>query len=150
MIHHITRGFIIGLLRLLVRGILFWYDFWISGWNSCKHWHYWIHNGLSREIMIITLRPLRGCRPQHMKCATNLWKTKLQLFDSLVPAVFTMTAQADQAGADAAPQHSDNSTYFVLIALAASGWIEWWASERDCQVNIPTNSSSSRTNGRWK
>ena len=51
--------------------------------------------------MIITLRPLRGCRPQHMKCATNLWKTKLQLFDSLVPAVFTMTAQADQAGADA-------------------------------------------------
>ena len=113
--------------KLLVWGILFWYDFWISGWNSGKHWHYWIHNGLSREIMIITLHPLRGCRPQHMKCATNLWKTKLQLFDSLVPAVFTMTAQADQAGADAAPQHSDNSTYFVLIALAG---IEWWGSEK--------------------
>ena len=74
--------------------------------------------------MIIIPRPLRGWRPQHMKCATNLWKTKLQLFDSLVPAVFTMTAQADQAGADVAPQHSDNSTYFVLIALAAPGWME--------------------------
>ena len=34
--------------KLLVWGILFWYDFWISGWNSGKHWHYWIHNVLTQ------------------------------------------------------------------------------------------------------
>ena len=41
-----------------------------------------------------------------------------------------MTAPADQAGADGAPQHSDNSTYFVLIALAEMEWMEWWGSEK--------------------
>ena len=44
------------------------------------------------RLVIITSAPREQPQPQHMKCATSLWKTKLQLFDSLVLDVFTMTA----------------------------------------------------------
>ena len=72
-------------------------------------------------------------------------KTPAVWFISL--AVFTMTGQADQ-------EKLPTFRQFHISRINCSRWAgmdgvmgKW---NRDCQVNIPTNSSSSAANGRWK